>query len=167
MVNSSLAIRRLPPSDVGAYRTLRLSALAESPEAFGSDVAAESAAPVETFANTLRTSYVAGAFAAERLVGIAGFRRLDREKTRHRGDIWGVYVAPEARGAGVGRQLLEHVLDHARTQVQQVHLAVTATNPAALRLYESLGFVRYGTEPRALRIGDRYLDEHLMVLQFQ
>jgi ribosomal protein S18 acetylase RimI-like enzyme len=152
---------------VEAYRTLRLSALAESPEAFGSDVAAESAAPVETFANTLRTSYVAGAFAAERLVGLAGFRQLDREKTRHRGDIWGVYVAPEARGAGVGRQLLEHVLDHARTQVQQVHLAVTATNPAALRLYESLGFVRYGTEPRALRIGDRYLDEHLMVLQFQ
>ena len=71
------------------------------------------------------------------------------------------------RGTGVGRRLLDHVIAHARTQVQQVHLAVTAPNAAGIGLYESLGFVRYGTEPRALKVGDRYLDEHLMVLQFQ
>ena len=94
-------------------------------------------------------------------------RQLDREKTRHRGDIWGVYVAPDARGTGVGRRLMQHVLAHARTRVQQVHLAVTATNVAGIGLYEQLGFVRYGTEPRALKVGDRYLDEHLMVLQFK
>lgn len=167
MVNPEIAIRRLLPADAEAYRTLRLSALAESPDAFGSDVATESAAPVETFADRLRTSYVAGAFAAGRLAGIAGFRQLDREKTRHRGDIWGVYVEPRARRSGLGRLLLDHVLAHARTRVQQVHLAVTAGNTASIRLYESLGFIRYGTEPRALRVGDRYLDEHLMVLQFQ
>jgi ribosomal protein S18 acetylase RimI-like enzyme len=166
-VGPALVIRRLQPADAEAYRTLRLAALEESPEAFGSDFATESAAPVERFADTIRSSYLAGAFAGDRLVGLAGFRPLDREKTRHRGDIWGVYVAPQVRGAGVGRQLLEHVLAHARTQVQQVHLAVTATNAASIRLYESLGFVRYGTEPRALKVGDRYLDEHLMLLQFQ
>lgn len=167
MVSPDIAVRQLLAADAEIYRTLRLTALAESPEAFGSDVAAESAAPVETFANRLRTSYVAGAIAGDRLVGIAGFRQLDREKTRHRGDIWGVYVAPEVRGSGVGRRLLEHVLAHARTRVQQVHLAVTATNLAGVHLYESLGFTTYGTEPRALRVGDRYLDEHLMVLQFR
>lgn len=154
------------PADADAYRTLRLSALAESPEAFGSDVATESTSPVEAFANTLRGGYVAGAFAGGRLVAIAGFRAMEREKMRHRGDIWGVYVAPDARAAGLGRRLIEHVLGHARGQVQQVHLAVTATNGPAVTLYEHLGFIRYGTEPRALKVNGHYLDEYLMVLQF-
>ena len=60
-----------------------------------------------------------------------------------------------------GRQI-----ETARTQVLQVHLAVTASNGAAVALYEHLGFIRYGTEPRALKVNGRYLDEHLMVLQF-
>lgn len=165
-MTSDIAIRRLLAADAEGYRSIRLAALADAPEAFGSDVATESASPVDAFANTLRSGYVAGAFAGERLVAIAGFRALEREKTRHRGDIWGVYVAPEARGTGVGRRLMEHVLDYARTQVLQVHLAVTASNGAAVALYEHLGFIRYGTEPRALKVNGRYLDEHLMVLQF-
>lgn len=143
-----------------------MSGLAESPEAFGSDFATESASPVEAFAKTLDSLYVAGAFDADRLVAVTGFRRHDRERTRHRGDIWGVYVAPEARGKGIGRRLLEHVLAHARDRVQQVHLSVTTTNGPAVALYEHLGFERYGTEPRALKVNGRYLDEHLMVLQF-
>lgn len=165
-MTSDIAIRRLLAADAEGYRSIRLAALADAPEAFGSDVATESASPVDAFANTLRSGYVAGAFAGERLVAIAGFRALEREKTRHRGDIWGVYVAPDARGTGIGRRLMEHVLDYARTQVLQVHLAVTASNAAAVALYEHLGFIRYGTEPRALKVNGRYLDEHLMVLQF-
>ena len=165
-MSPAIVIRQLQPGDVEAYRALRLAALAESPEAFGSDVGTESASPVEAFAHTLSSGYVAGAFAGERLVAIAGFRAMDREKMRHRGDIWGVYVAPDARGTGVGRRVMEHILEHARTRVLQVHLAVTATNAAAVALYDRLGFVRYGTEPRALKVNGRYLDEHLMVLQF-
>jgi ribosomal protein S18 acetylase RimI-like enzyme len=161
-----ITIRQLLPADAAIYRDLRLSALAESPESFGSDLATESASPVEAFAQHLRGSFVAGALAGERLVAIAGFRPLDREKTRHRGEIWGVYVDPRSRGAGLGRRIVGHVLAHARTRVTQVHLAVTAENTAAVALYESLGFVRYGTEPRALFVNGRYLDEHLMLIAF-
>jgi len=114
-VSPAIVIRQLQPGDVEAYRALRLAALAESPEAFGSDVGTESASPVEAFAHTLRSGYVAGAFAGEQLVAIAGFRAMDREKMRHRGDIWGVYVAPDARGTGVGRRVMEHILEHARS----------------------------------------------------
>jgi ribosomal protein S18 acetylase RimI-like enzyme len=163
---SDVVTRRLLADDTAAYRTLRLAGLEESPEAFGSDYATESTAPREQFAETLSSGYVAGAFLQGQLVAVAGFRPLDREKTRHRGDIWGVYVAPEARGHGVGRQIVTYVLAYARTRVVQVHLAVTASNAAAVALYENLGFVRYGTEPRALLVEGRYLDEHLMVLQF-
>jgi ribosomal protein S18 acetylase RimI-like enzyme len=163
---TEIVLRRLGAADAAAYRALRLAGLAESPEAFGSDVATESAAPVETFAERLAGGYVAGAFADGQLVAVAGFRPLEREKTRHRGDLWGVYVAPEARGAGLGRRVVEYALAHARGRVEQVHLAVTAGNAAAVALYEHLGFVRYGTEPRALRVNGRDLDEHLMVLRF-
>jgi len=161
-----IVLRQLRSADAEAYRSLRLSGLAESPDAFGSDFATESASPVEAFAKTLDNLYVAGAFGSDRLVAVAGFRQHDREKTRHRGDIWGVYVAPEARGKGIGRRLLEHVFAHARGRVQQVHLSVTTSNVPAVALYENLGFTRYGTEPRALKVNGRYLDEHLMVLQF-
>jgi ribosomal protein S18 acetylase RimI-like enzyme len=165
-LSTDFVIRQLQAADALAYRALRLAGLLETPEAFGSDYASEAARDVEAFVAVLEGNYVAGAFVGEKLVAIAGFRRLDREKTRHRGDIWGVYVAPGSRGAGIGRRILQHVIAEARRCVEQVHLSVTATNAAAVALYEHLGFVRYGTEPRALYVEGRYLDEHLMVLRF-
>jgi ribosomal protein S18 acetylase RimI-like enzyme len=48
--------------------------------------------------------------------------------------------------------------------MEQVLLSVAVTQEPAIRLYRSLGFQRYGREPRALRIGDRYIDEEYMVL---
>ena len=77
--------------------------------------------------------------------------------------LWGVYVRPKARSAGVARRLVEAVLDHARGRVEQVNLAVERGNMHARRLYTSLGFVEYGLEKNALKIGDRYFDDVLMV----
>jgi len=42
-----------------------------------------------------------------------------------------------------------------------------SVSPAAMRLYHSLGFVAYGTEPCALKLGDQYLDEDLMILRLR
>jgi ribosomal protein S18 acetylase RimI-like enzyme len=89
---------------------------------------------------------------------------MAQQKSAHRGGIWGVYVHPEARRKGVDRAVLETVIAHARERVLQVHLSVS-TGSAALRLYRQLGFEIYGTEPRALCVDNRYLDEHLMVLR--
>jgi RimJ/RimL family protein N-acetyltransferase len=50
--------------------------------------------------------------------------------------------------------------------MEQVALAVSSQNAGARGLYESLGFEMYGCEKRALKIGDRYVDEELMVLYF-
>lgn len=40
-----------------------------------------------------------------------------------------------------------------------VQLTVTAGNDAALSLYERCGFVQYGLEPQAVRVGDDYFDK--------
>ena len=49
-------------------------------------------------------------------------------------------------------------------EVTQVHLAVADRGRPARALYESLGFVTWGTEPAALRIGEETAAEHHMVL---
>ena len=51
--------------------------------------------------------------------------------------------------------------------MEQLELSVVTTSLAARRLYHSLGFVVYGTEPRALKLGEQYWDEDLMVLDLR
>ncbi len=110
-------------------------------------------------------NYVLGAFIEADLVGTARFVRETGRKVQHRGGIFGMYVTPEARGRGVGRALLEKIFAGARQLegLEQLHLSVTEQNAAAKALYLSCGFEVYATEPRALKISSRYLDElHLM-----
>ena len=58
---------------------------------------------------------------------------------RRRGYIWGVYVAPDRRGRGIGRALTQAMVEHLRSAgCTQVHLH---TSPAGRSVYESLGFV--------------------------
>jgi ribosomal protein S18 acetylase RimI-like enzyme len=80
----------------------------------------------------------------------------------HKGALVSLYVRPQARGIGVGRRLVEAIIDTARRYVEVVQLAVVTGNEAALRLYTGLGFVQYGLEKKALKQGDRYYDEILM-----
>jgi ribosomal protein S18 acetylase RimI-like enzyme len=161
----SIAVRQLLAADAAAFRDIRLEMLQINPEAFGSTYEAESGTSVDEFANWLGRSFVAGGFIGHQLAGVAAFYPLQGPKVSHRGNIWGVYVRSAFRGRGVGHAVLSEVLRHAGTLVEQVHLQVVAENAAAYALYERLGFTRYGTEPRALRVGDRYYDEHLMALR--
>jgi len=99
--------------------------------------------------------------------GVAGFYREKGPKSRHKGRVWGVYVTPEARSAGMGRRVMQALLRRINSidGLDQVLLSVAATQMPAIRLYRSLGFKSFGTEPRALRIGERYIDEQHMVLR--
>jgi ribosomal protein S18 acetylase RimI-like enzyme len=47
-----------------------------------------------------------------------------------------------------------------------VHLAVLVTATAAIKTYKRNGFEIYGTDPRAVRVGDTTYDKYLMVKEF-
>jgi ribosomal protein S18 acetylase RimI-like enzyme len=159
---AEVEIRRLGSNDAELFRDIRLEALRCDPDAFGSTFEAESANSLSWFAGRLGTSQVLGAFDAGRLVGIAVFVVQQSAKMAHKGSLFGMFVRPEARGAGVGRRLVEAVIDTARRQVEVIQLTVVADNDAARRLYAGLGFVVYGLEKKALKQGDRYFEEILM-----
>jgi len=111
-------------------------------------------------------SFVVGAFVDGQLIGTAAFYRERGLKERHKGRIWGVYVTLGMRGKGIGRRNLKVLLERAAAieGIEQILLSVNPAQPAATKLYESLGFRSFGHERRALRVGDRYVDEEHMVL---
>jgi RimJ/RimL family protein N-acetyltransferase len=162
MDSSQIRIRRLAPSEGAAYREIRLEALRSSSEAFGSTYEAETVRPLEHFSERVARCPVFGAFHGAELVGMAGFLGREGAKDAHKGYLWGMYVQPDARNAGVGRKLAEAVIDYARQNIEILQLNVVSENEAARRLYARLGFVEYGIERKALRQSGRYYDEVLM-----
>jgi hypothetical protein len=98
------------------------------------------------------------------LVGTAGFSIQQGEPNAHKGRLFGMYVRSSLRNLGLGRLLLNAVLDVARESVELVQLSVVSENRPALRLYESVGFLEFGREAKASKYGDKYYDETLMVL---
>ena len=155
----SVEIRPLSASDAAAYQAVRLRGLRESPEAFGSTYDEEIGYSTDMVAARIEPAreptarVVLGAFAGDVLVGIAGCAQEQRVKTRHTAVIWGMYVAPEARGQRVGRRLLERAIAEARTwpDVERVTITVVQRVSAARELYLSAGFELFGAEPDALR----------------
>jgi len=161
-------IRELTELDVDSFWKLRLRALKEDPESFGAAFEESVDMPLDDAAKRLQKSddaFVLGAFNPE-LVGMIGLYRRQGLKLRHKGIIWGMYVAPEARGQGLGKALMSTAIERASTMPDLNHLMLTVvtTNEAARNLYSSLGFKTYGTESEALKLGDRLLDEELMSL---
>jgi RimJ/RimL family protein N-acetyltransferase len=164
--------RRLTHADAARLQFLRRDALFAEPTAFGAspeDCAFRELAAVEAhLTNPDRAVFaIADPDRPERLVAMAGIIRETRKKQRHRSSIWGVYVSPSHRGRGLGRAVVEACVDHARTwtSVESVALSVSAESTAARALYESLGFVIWGTEPDSLRVDGLEVGQHHMVLK--
>jgi ribosomal protein S18 acetylase RimI-like enzyme len=164
-------IRRLSVSDAARFQALRLAALLDKPEAFVSSHSEEKDLPVAAFEARLaeRPGHaVFGAFDGDALVGITGLARETLLQTRHKGHIWGMYVASPARGHGVARELMQAALAHARETpgLAKVTLSVDSANVAAIALYESLGFIVFAREADAIRLGGESRDDLQMHLRF-
>ncbi|WGG53526.1 GNAT family N-acetyltransferase [Rugamonas sp. DEMB1] len=168
-MNDEIDIRPLSSADSAAFRAIRLRAIVDSPSAVWPTLAEEEGrTQEEVMARIAQTDaqVVFGAFDGPRLIGIAGLRREVLLQVAHKATLWGVFVDPAWRKAGIARRLFALARAHAqRSGVLQIQLCVNAANLPAQSLYRALGFVGYGLEPRAMRVGERFYDEQHMALR--
>lgn len=163
-------LRELSPDDAEEFFQLRLKGLKEEPDAFTSSYEESSAEEISAVRARLvsnQNSYVIGAFDSQRMIGVTGlYRYKEGSKVAHKAVLWGVYLLPEYRGKGVAKKVLRAVLEKARTLpgIELVHLGVNPANQPVVKLYESVGFTKWGEEKHALKIDGRYVDEDQMVL---
>ena len=76
----------------------------------------------------------------------------------HIGHVIGMMVHSDAQGLGIGRSLLDACIGEARAArgLVMLTLNVTASNAAAVHLYERAGFVRFGRLERAICVDGMY-----------
>ena len=145
-----MEVRRLQPAEWKVLRDVRLRALADAPYAFSSPLEREqrfTRADWQQRAGADANGSVFVAFDDDRVVAMAGGFFPAAERTS--ATVWGMWVEPAARGAGLGRWLLEEVAEWAREHgARRLDLAVTDTPEArrAAALYRAAGFVATGAD---------------------
>ena len=83
------------------------------------------------------------------LIGYGGISRLGRTPPFEY-EVHPIGVDPEYQGRGIGRRMLDELLDIAADSV--VHLEVRTDNAPAIALYRSVGFTEVGLRKRYYRI---------------
>ncbi len=137
-------VRRATPDDWQQSRTLRLRALADSPDAFSSTLDRELAFDDDVWRTRLQT---AATFFAVDPYGtfhgtVTGLAPADEPESR---EVVAMWVDPDQRGLGIGTDLIEAVIAWARSDgAASIALWVADGNEAARRLYERSGFVDTG-----------------------
>ncbi len=170
-----MPVRPLAAHDAPLYVALRHEMLADAPWALGASPQDDTRLDPDRIARNIRHGEAHGGYTligafdesatAPTLVGCAELMRDSTIKTRHRADIYSVYVTPAHRGQGLALAIIEHAKLIARTWpgVNSLRLSVSVRSPAAQRVYERAGFKAWGTEPACLHVNGEYLDEVHMV----
>jgi GNAT superfamily N-acetyltransferase len=144
----AVSVRRIAAGDWREMKRVRLAALAADRMAFGSTLEAEAAFGDDVWIDRARVSATSAERAtwvavAEdgRMVGMMG-AHLEGASAK----LFGSWVDPAARGAGVGGRLLDAVVGwvEAAHPAMPISLSVNPAFAAAVRLYESRAFVLTG-----------------------
>ena len=164
-MQTAITYRTLLPDDWETYRELRLAALRESPDAFGSTLVAEQPRSPEQWRDRLVAAQVSGgdlplvALVGKYAVGLvwAKVDATDAEIV----NVFQMWVAPEQRNRGIGKALLGQAISWAKSNnAKALQLGAVCGDTPAIRLYSSVGFLPIGsTEP--LREGSSLLSQNM------
>jgi GNAT superfamily N-acetyltransferase len=134
-------VRATTRDDWQAMREIRLQALRDAPDAFGSTYARDAAFdPAEWQRRATRDGSFFAFLPDTEQAGPAGLAGGYQEEPGVV-ELISMFVRPQARGHGVGEALVDAVAAWARNRnAASVHLWVTETNKPAIRLYERCGF---------------------------
>ena len=105
------------------------------------------------------------AFYDGKVIGDLGVSRVRNQmKFCHRAYM-GISIQKDYCNIGLGTIMVQYAIDQAKLNgFEQLELGVFEDNEPAIHLYEKLGFVKYGIQPRAFKLKDgTYRDEIIMV----
>lgn len=102
--------------------------------------------------------------ADKKVVGWVSLRLNRSELTQHWGSVERLQSRPEFRGQGVGKRLMETLVDHSRSSgLEQLRLVLRGGKNLEA-FYSRLGWVEIGRHPAALRLSTSDKDEVSMLL---
>ena len=166
-MNQTTYIRSFASSEWQTYKELRLRALADSPDAFSRTLAEEQTRSDEEWAKRLERGATSG-WDLPLLVevngepaGLAwGYIEATNPEVAHLYQVW---VAPNYRGLGVGKMLLDAIISWAKEKkAEYLELGVTQADSPAINLYVRAGFKPTGkVEP--LRPGSELLCQNMQL----
>ncbi|MBN3896753.1 MAG: GNAT family N-acetyltransferase [Nostoc sp. NOS(2021)] len=167
-----MIIRKLTKYDAEDYRQIRLEALYKNPDSFGTTYHEEGIKTIEQFRDRIpvdNNNFILGCSEDKELIGIVAFQQESRIKLRHKAYISSMYVQQEYRGKGIGKLLLNELIERAKAinEVEILLLDIVKSNFLAKQLYLSLGFQIYGIEKMAYKFNNQYFDLELMCLQIK
>jgi ribosomal protein S18 acetylase RimI-like enzyme len=155
-------IERLRPGDGVRLRTLRLRALADAPDAFGSTLAEALVHDVAAWEQQIANLPTFVWREAEVDAGMV--RAAPHADDPHAGYLISLWVAPEVRGRRIAAALAGAVVAWAHDRsLRRLLLDVGHHNRSALRLYDRLGFQPTGRRSRLPAPRD-HLEEWEMAL---
>lgn len=126
---------------VQRVRALRLSALADSPAAFGAKYDVEKEKPITFWQNTVRISNWSLVSVDELDVGLLAVDRADKDRTA---DCWigAWWISESYRGQGIAQLMLDWVDQLAKDNSwARMGLGVWPDNERAISAYKKLGFI--------------------------
>ncbi|MDC5696409.1 GNAT family N-acetyltransferase [Intrasporangium calvum] len=146
-------LHEVRPDDWEGHRDIRLEMLRDAPDAFWFTYADEAVYDEADWRERIEGAWLLHARDEQGTIGSAGLGSHWEPERATTATLFGLYVAPRARGRGVGEALVNAVLQEARRLGKtEVVLEVGSHNVGALALYERCGFVRTGgTEPHPRR----------------
>ena len=99
------------------------------------------------------------------VIGVSVLHGGRRKAVRHTGGV-GIDVSREWRDKGVGTDLLQHLIDWAKTSnvIKRIELEVMTHNARAIHVYEKLGFKMEGKRLAAMYKDGGYIDIYVMGL---
>lgn len=161
---SEISVRVLDESEWPLYRDIRLRALAESPGSFTATLADEADRDEQFWRDRMTRSYRLLAERGEVPQGIASLGPDEQDPAQ--GEVFGLYVVPEARSTGVSWRLVEATADLAiQAGYTQLYYWVGTDNARAIGFGKNFGFSttdrRRPARPSDLHQGE---DEIAMVL---
>ncbi|KRE37458.1 GCN5 family acetyltransferase [Janibacter sp. Soil728] len=151
---SEITVRALAEDEWETYRSLRLEALQESPEAFVADHDAEAAEAEGFWRERMGRSDRLVAEAEGKRVGVVSLGDAEDSQADNAGQLFGLWVHPEWRGAGVAAHLVRQSAKIAeRKGLGQLFYWVGSDNGRAVAFASSFGF-RPTDDRRPMRVAN-------------